>query len=96
MVYLNSIGGVKLKKWKSDFITELSQEIESNQVLTDNQKNVLDILLKDDRYFIPFYFDDWDYIYTEDKTELINLLMQGDWSFEINEIQLHEDIYTLY
>ncbi|MGA4465927.1 hypothetical protein ACPA2L_25305 [Bacillus bombysepticus] len=82
-----------------DYIRDMKQlkmALQENKCLSEVQKRVLTVLLDSDMYFISYSFNqDWDLMYSECKTILVQNLFDGAWEMEWMETYCEDYIYAI-
>lgn len=82
-----------------DYIRDMKQlkiALQENICLLKVQKKVLTVLLDSDMYFISYCFNkDWDLMYSESKTILVQNLFDGAWDMSWMETYCEDHIYAI-
>ncbi|PGR00759.1 hypothetical protein [Bacillus cereus] len=82
-----------------DYIRDMKQlklALQENKCLSEVQKKVLTVLLDSDMYFISYCFnEDWDLMYSESKTILVQNLFDGAWDMSWMETYCEDPIYAI-
>ncbi|MEC3226108.1 hypothetical protein P9027_29765 [Bacillus thuringiensis] len=77
-------------------MNQLKRTLQENKCLSEKQKKVLTVLLESDMYFISYCFDqDWDLMYSECKTILVQNLFDGNWKMGWMEAYCEDHIYAI-
>lgn len=71
------------------------QHLAENDKLSSIQKTIVRMLLAGP-YFVQFAYEgQWDFIYSKAKIEIVNVLLENQWTFQLGAAYLEDDVYML-
>ncbi|PFZ33863.1 hypothetical protein COL77_30560 [Bacillus wiedmannii] len=92
---MSETGNSKNKDYIRD-MKQLKLALQENKCLSEVQKKVLTVLLDSDMYFISYCFnEDWDLMYSEPKTILVQNLFDGAWDMSWMKTYCEDHIYAI-